>query len=144
MMYLETQRNVLNWLKMSLFLLYRFWSIETWSTFNGSVGSLGKLVDETNVNGITVTNCTLVKTKNGARIRSYHDSPKIEATNIVFEHLVMEGVQNPILIDQHYNSKDNSQVIIKIIIICDMFQNPSYFLWCFSFLFFSCVVAIKR
>ncbi|XP_047957982.1 exopolygalacturonase clone GBGE184-like [Salvia hispanica] len=74
-----------------------------------SVGSLGKLVDETNVNGITVTNCTLVKTKNGARIRSYHDSPKIEATNIVFEHLVMEGVQNPILIDQHYNSKDNSQ-----------------------------------
>ncbi|KAL1550263.1 galacturonan 1,4-alpha-galacturonidase [Salvia divinorum] len=74
-----------------------------------SIGSLGKLVDETNVSGITVTNCTLTGTKNGARIRSYHGSPKIDATGIVFEHLVMEGVQNPILIDQHYNSTDNSQ-----------------------------------
>lgn len=76
------------------------------------MGSLGKREDETNVKGITIRNCTLSGTTNGARIKTYHDSPKIEATSIVFEDLVMNGVKNPILIDQHYDSKNRKQVYI--------------------------------
>lgn len=74
-----------------------------------SIGSLGKRIDETNLKGIIVRDSTLIGTTNGARIKTYHQSPKMEATNIVFENLVMKGVKNPIIIDQHYDSKTKRQ-----------------------------------
>ncbi|KAL0418856.1 UNVERIFIED_CONTAM: Exopolygalacturonase [Sesamum radiatum] len=70
-----------------------------------SVGSLGKRPTETNLKGLTIINCTLVGTTNGARIKTYHSSPRIQATSILFQDIVMERVKNPIIIDQHYDSK---------------------------------------
>lgn len=80
-----------------------------------SVGSLGKRPDETGVKGITIINCTLKGTTNGARIKSYHDSPEMEATGIIYEDIVMEDVKNPIIIDQHYpNHKAPGNSNVKI------------------------------
>ncbi|XP_011082446.1 exopolygalacturonase clone GBGE184 [Sesamum indicum] len=70
-----------------------------------SVGSLGKRPTETNLKGLTIINCTLVGTTNGARIKTYHASPRIQATSILFQDILMERVKNPIIIDQHYDSK---------------------------------------
>ncbi|XP_073304367.1 exopolygalacturonase-like [Primulina huaijiensis] len=70
-----------------------------------SIGSLGKRPDETSLKGISITNCTLTGTTNGARIKTYHNSPVMEATDIVFQDIVMNQVKHPIIIDQHYDSK---------------------------------------
>ncbi|KAL1544965.1 galacturonan 1,4-alpha-galacturonidase [Salvia divinorum] len=70
-----------------------------------AVGSLGKRPDELSVGNITFSGCTLTGTTNGARIKSYHKSPVLTATNIVFEDLTLDSVKNPIIIDQHYFSK---------------------------------------
>ncbi|XP_057483266.1 exopolygalacturonase clone GBGE184-like [Actinidia eriantha] len=71
-----------------------------------SIGSLGKRPDEEDVRGIIVTNCTLSDTTNGARIKTWHQSPELQASNIVFENIVMNNVRNPIFIDQNYGSKN--------------------------------------
>ncbi|KAL7083066.1 hypothetical protein ACP275_14G139500 [Erythranthe tilingii] len=74
-----------------------------------SIGSLGKRPNETSMKGVTITNCTLVGTTNGARIKTYHASPQIEASSIYFQDIVMDRVKNPIIIDQHYDSKRNRE-----------------------------------
>ncbi|KAK1398828.1 exopolygalacturonase [Heracleum sosnowskyi] len=74
-----------------------------------SVGSLGKWKDETDLRGVTITNCTLTNTKNGARIKSYRQSPSLSASGIVFDDIVMNGVFNPIIIDQNYASSHLKQ-----------------------------------
>ena len=73
-----------------------------------SIGSLGKRETETDLKGVTVSNCTLTGTTNGARIKSYRASPKLQASTIVFEDIIMNNVQNPIIIDQNYNSKNKN------------------------------------
>ncbi|KAL0459714.1 UNVERIFIED_CONTAM: Exopolygalacturonase [Sesamum latifolium] len=72
-----------------------------------SIGSLGKRVDETDLKGVRITNCTLTGTTNGVRIKTYHDSPKMTASDIVFKDIKMIDVKNPIIIDQHYNSSQS-------------------------------------
>ncbi|XP_020585523.1 exopolygalacturonase-like [Phalaenopsis equestris] len=67
-----------------------------------SVGSLGKYKYDLGVDGIYVTNCTLSRTTNGVRIKTWRDSPAINATNLRFYDIVMEEVENPIIIDQEY------------------------------------------
>ncbi|XP_041999614.1 exopolygalacturonase clone GBGE184-like [Salvia splendens] len=80
-----------------------------------AVGSLGKRPDELSVGNITFSSCTLTGTTNGARVKSYHKSPVLTATNIVFEDLTMNNVKNPIIIDQHYFSKTQpEQSSVKI------------------------------
>ncbi|KAL6564163.1 hypothetical protein OROMI_015613 [Orobanche minor] len=80
-----------------------------------SIGSLGKREGETNVQGVTIKNCTLTGTSNGARIKTYHDSPQLNASGIVYQDIVMNRVKNPIIIDQHYNSKSKpEQSSVKI------------------------------
>ncbi|CAK9135068.1 unnamed protein product [Ilex paraguariensis] len=80
-----------------------------------SIGSLGKRPGETDVKGVTVRNCTINGTTNGARIKSYHKSPKLLATGIIFEDIIMENVKNPIIIDQNYGSgKTGGQSNVKI------------------------------
>lgn len=59
-------------------------------------------------------NCTLVDTANGARIKTYRASPKLIASNIIFENLFMKNVKRPIIIDQDYNSKNKIEVIYII------------------------------
>ncbi|KAF1860773.1 hypothetical protein Lal_00000186 [Lupinus albus] len=70
-----------------------------------SIGSLGKRPDEESVDGVTVTNCTFIKTTNGARIKTWIGTKPGEAKNIVYEDLIMEDVKNPIIIDQSYGGK---------------------------------------
>ncbi|MFS7983789.1 putative glycosidase [Helianthus anomalus] len=66
------------------------------------VGSLGKYPNEEPVQGIFFRNCTLTGTTNGVRIKSWPASYPGAATDIHFEDIIMNGVQNPILVDQEY------------------------------------------
>lgn len=75
-----------------------------------SVGSLGKYNNEEDVNGILVTNCTLLNTTNGLRIKTYAASQPSQALNITFKDITMDSVKNPIIIDQKYGSRE-SEVI---------------------------------
>ena len=75
-----------------------------------SVGSLGKRPEEQSVDGVTVTNCTFTNTTNGARIKTWIGTNPGEAKNIVYEDLIMNNVQNPVIIDQSYGSKKLRQV----------------------------------
>ncbi|TXG63381.1 hypothetical protein EZV62_010375 [Acer yangbiense] len=70
-----------------------------------SLGSLGKYKDEKNVNKVLVTDCKFIGTDNGARIKTWLNSPNLKATDITFQNLVMDMVKNPIVIDQEYGSK---------------------------------------
>ncbi|MCL7042175.1 hypothetical protein MKW94_027276 [Papaver nudicaule] len=67
-----------------------------------SVGSLGKYPNEKDVVGLTVRNCTLKGTDNGLRIKTWGPSPPSVARNFTFEHIFMDNVRNPIIIDQDY------------------------------------------
>ncbi|XP_050379891.1 exopolygalacturonase-like [Argentina anserina] len=68
-----------------------------------SVGSLGKYDKEDPVEGINVKNCTLSKTTNGVRVKTWPNSPSPgTATDIHFEDIIMDNVQNPVVVDQEY------------------------------------------
>ncbi|KAL5996213.1 hypothetical protein ACLOJK_026287 [Asimina triloba] len=67
-----------------------------------SVGSLGKYDDEEPVSDIYVSDCTLVGTTNGVRIKTWPGSPVVQADNFTFEDITMSNVQFPIIIDQKY------------------------------------------
>ena len=70
-----------------------------------SVGSLGKRKDDKSVSQIHVSNCTLRNTTNGARIKTWAAESAGEATDITYENIVMDQVQIPIVIDQHYGKQ---------------------------------------
>ncbi|KAL6200557.1 hypothetical protein ACLB2K_030338 [Fragaria x ananassa] len=58
--------------------------------------------------GVTVMNCTLVGTTNGARIKTWPDSRGAStASDIVFEDILMVNVENPVIIDQNYCSGED-------------------------------------
>ncbi|KAF8017484.1 hypothetical protein BT93_H2609 [Corymbia citriodora subsp. variegata] len=67
-----------------------------------SIGSLGKGENEEKVDLITVSNCTINGTQNGVRVKTWPGSPPSEASNMIFENIVMTNVTNPIIIDQAY------------------------------------------
>ncbi|PON61956.1 Glycoside hydrolase [Parasponia andersonii] len=67
-----------------------------------SIGSLGKYENEEDVRGITVKNCTFLKTDNGIRIKTWPGSTPSQATGMIFQDLIMDNVRNPIIIDQGY------------------------------------------
>ncbi|KAJ6334459.1 hypothetical protein OIU78_011359 [Salix suchowensis] len=79
-----------------------------------SVGSLGKYNNEEDVNGILVTNCTLLNTTNGLRIKTYAASQPSQALNITFKDITMDSVKNPIIIDQKYGSRKSEPSRVKI------------------------------
>ncbi|CAI0464459.1 unnamed protein product [Linum tenue] len=70
-----------------------------------SIGSLGKRDQEKDVCGVTFSNCTLNNTTNGVRIKTYASPIQIKASDITFQDITMNNVQNPIVIDQHYGSR---------------------------------------
>ncbi|KAJ4823041.1 hypothetical protein Tsubulata_012361 [Turnera subulata] len=74
-----------------------------------SVGSLGKYKVEQDVMGILVSNCTLSNTTYGARIKSYAQSDPSQASNIIYQDIIMDSVHNPIIIDQTYGSGEKSK-----------------------------------
>jgi len=69
-----------------------------------SVGSLGKFDGEEDVDNINVKNCTFSDTTNGLRIKTWASplTKTLKASHIVYEDIVMNNVDNPILIDQEY------------------------------------------
>ncbi|KAH0724660.1 hypothetical protein KY284_000525 [Solanum tuberosum] len=66
-----------------------------------SIGSLGNKPNEV-VKDVHVKNCTLIATQNGMRIKTWASSNVGEVTSISFEDIIMDKVNNPIIIDQHY------------------------------------------
>lgn len=67
-----------------------------------SIGSLGKYEKEKDVMGITVKNCTFKNTTDGVRIKTWATPSIGNAYNIYYEDIFMDGVENPIIIDQQY------------------------------------------
>ncbi|KFK44077.1 hypothetical protein AALP_AA1G213000 [Arabis alpina] len=67
-----------------------------------SIGSLGRVEEEQGVENITVSNVDFTGTQNGVRIKTWGKYSKSFARNIVFQHITMKMVKNPIIIDQHY------------------------------------------
>ncbi|KAE8704561.1 putative proline-rich receptor-like protein kinase PERK11-like [Hibiscus syriacus] len=74
-----------------------------------SIGSLGHYDSEADVFGITVRNCTFTDTDNGVRIKTYKSDSPSRASGIIYEDLVMKNVKNPIIIDQEYGRRGDSQ-----------------------------------
>nr|XP_019710336.1 exopolygalacturonase clone GBGE184-like [Elaeis guineensis] len=68
-----------------------------------SIGSLRKYMNEKNVAGVNVRNCTVSSTSNGIRIKTWHGAPPSEASDITFEGIITENVSNTIIIDQKYS-----------------------------------------
>ncbi|CAL5334019.1 unnamed protein product [Camellia sinensis] len=75
-----------------------------------NIDRLGKKPKENSVSGSFVSNSSLTNITNGVRIKTFHNSPKIQASNITFEDITIKDVQNPIIIDQHYRSKNTTNV----------------------------------
>ncbi|KAL8498106.1 hypothetical protein ACS0TY_021438 [Phlomoides rotata] len=68
-----------------------------------SIGSLGKYTGEKDVVGIVVRNCTLRKTQNGLRIKTWAPSQSSNVvSNVTFANIVLDSTRNPIIIDQYY------------------------------------------
>ncbi|KAF9663099.1 hypothetical protein SADUNF_Sadunf17G0003300 [Salix dunnii] len=67
-----------------------------------SIGSLGKESPEAGVQNVTVKTTTFTGTQNGLRIKSWGRPSNGFARHILFQHAVMNNVQNPIVIDQNY------------------------------------------
>ncbi|GAB2265468.1 hypothetical protein Dimus_000522 [Dionaea muscipula] len=67
-----------------------------------SIGSLGKNLNEAGVQNVTVTTSTFSGTQNGVRIKTWGRPSNGFVRNVVFEHLTMANVKNPIIIDQNY------------------------------------------
>lgn len=67
-----------------------------------SVGSLGKELKEAGVQNVTVKTVTFTGSQNGVRIKSWARASTGFARGILFQHILMVDVQNPIIIDQNY------------------------------------------
>uniref|UniRef100_A0A453R1X2 endo-polygalacturonase n=1 Tax=Aegilops tauschii subsp. strangulata TaxID=200361 RepID=A0A453R1X2_AEGTS len=66
-----------------------------------SIGSLGDRNSQAQVANITIDGARLRGTTNGARIKTWQGGWGY-AKNIVFQNMMMDNVQNPIIIDQNY------------------------------------------
>ncbi|XP_073224939.1 probable polygalacturonase At3g15720 [Cicer arietinum] len=67
-----------------------------------SVGSLGKGENYDAVEEVYVKNCTFTGTSNGARIKTLKGGSG-HAWNIKYEDIKLDGVKNPVIIDQNYD-----------------------------------------
>ncbi|KAL8117130.1 hypothetical protein AgCh_015148 [Apium graveolens] len=74
-----------------------------------SIGSLGRFPDEKDVRNVIVNNVTLTGTLFGVRIKSFHNSPVLQAANITFSDITCKDVWAPIVIDQNYNMGSATQ-----------------------------------
>ncbi|XP_027118890.1 polygalacturonase [Coffea arabica] len=67
-----------------------------------SIGSLAKDFEEEGVQNVTVKRVKFRNTQNGARIKSWGRPSKGFVKDVLFQHVTMINVQNPIVIDQNY------------------------------------------
>jgi Glycosyl hydrolases family 28 len=82
-----------------------------------SIGSLGKGFNEQGVQNVTVKTTVFTGTENGLRIKTWGRLTDAFVRGVVFEHAVMQNVQNPIIIDQNYcpDNKGCPDQVSKII-----------------------------
>ncbi|XP_009587890.1 polygalacturonase-2-like [Nicotiana tomentosiformis] len=66
-----------------------------------SIGSLGSGNSEAHVSDVIVSRAKLSGTTNGLRIKTWQGGSG-NASNIIFQNVEMQGVKNPIIIDQNY------------------------------------------
>lgn len=85
--------------------------------FAASIGSLGKYPEEKDVIGVHVRNTTLTNTTNGVRIKTYPGARQLQASDIIFEDIIVNNVKNPIIIDQNYGSHKVIKVIKPLVLI---------------------------
>ncbi|KAI3459861.1 hypothetical protein Pfo_016524 [Paulownia fortunei] len=67
-----------------------------------SIGSLGWDLQEAGVQNVTVKTTTFTGTENGVRVKTWARPSNGFVRDVLFQHLVMVNVQNPIIIDQNY------------------------------------------
>ncbi|XP_038888673.1 polygalacturonase-like [Benincasa hispida] len=67
-----------------------------------SIGSLGKELNEDGVQNITLKNTIFTGSDNGIRIKTWARPSKGFVRNILFDNIIMNNVENPIVIDQNY------------------------------------------
>ncbi|KAK7395623.1 hypothetical protein VNO78_16187 [Psophocarpus tetragonolobus] len=67
-----------------------------------SIGSLGKQMDEKGVENVTLTNAIFSGSDNGVRIKTWARPSKGFVRNVLFQNIIMNKVENPIIIDQNY------------------------------------------
>ncbi|KAJ3708012.1 hypothetical protein LUZ61_011717 [Rhynchospora tenuis] len=85
-----------------------------------SIGSLGKDNSKGTVKNINVTNCNITNSQNGVRIKTWASGSGL-VSNVKFDHIRMNAVSNPIIIDQFYcpnnncdnKNNDNSELLIS-------------------------------
>ena len=63
---------------------------------------MGIKAKEDGVHNVTVTLSTFTGTQNGVRIKSWGRPSRGFATKVYFQHIIMDNVKNPIIIDQNY------------------------------------------
>ncbi|CAN4118574.1 unnamed protein product [Withania somnifera] len=86
-----------------------------------SIGSLGSENSEAHVSDVTIYGAKFSGTTNGLRIKTWQGGSG-DASNIRFQNVEMQGVENPIIIDQNYCDQDdpckeqNSAVQVKNVV----------------------------
>ncbi|GKC47356.1 exopolygalacturonase-like protein [Tanacetum coccineum] len=86
------------------------WNVQCGPGHGFSIGSLGKYNKEEAVRGITVRDSSLRETQNGVRIKTWASATPNLASDIIFDKIYMDNVDNPILIDQQYCPHCNSGI----------------------------------
>uniref|UniRef100_K7M8U1 Polygalacturonase n=1 Tax=Glycine max TaxID=3847 RepID=K7M8U1_SOYBN len=71
-----------------------------------SIGSLGKSKKWEKVQNVIVDGVYLYNTDNGVRIKTWQGGSGF-ASKITFQHILMENVSNPIIVDQYYCDSRN-------------------------------------
>ncbi|KAK4359734.1 hypothetical protein RND71_021963 [Anisodus tanguticus] len=67
-----------------------------------SIGSLGWDMEEAGVQNVTVKTATFTGTQNGVRVKTWARPSNGFVRNVLFQHALMNNVENPIIIDQNY------------------------------------------
>ncbi|GLT73682.1 hypothetical protein SLA2020_455210 [Shorea laevis] len=67
-----------------------------------SIGSLGWVLNESGVQNITLTDAVFIRSDNGVRIKTWARQSNGFVRNVIFQNIIMNNVENPILIDQNY------------------------------------------
>lgn len=59
-------------------------------------------MQEPGVQNVTVTTATFTGTQNGVRVKTWARPSNGFVRDVLFQHAVMNSVENPIIIDQNY------------------------------------------
>ncbi|KAI3697162.1 hypothetical protein L6452_29969 [Arctium lappa] len=85
-----------------------------------SIGSLGWTAQEAGVQNVTVTKAMFKATENGVRIKTWARESNGFVRGVVFEHLTMVAVENPVIIDQQYCGESGCPEAVSGVSISDV------------------------